>query len=120
MFICNSIYVIVAVNELSLDSEKIPELIKEIKNIANEACNKIEATKKEEKKEEVKDLVDKVKEIPGKIDKEKEKVEKKIKELKTMKAGGKWFTIFYFISSEVIPTALKQLKKPNVLVITHH
>ena len=89
MFICNSIYVIVAVNELSLDSEKIPELIKEIKDIGNEACNKIATADKVKKKQEVKDLVDKANKIPGKIDKEKEKVEKKIKELKTMKAGGK-------------------------------
>ena len=90
MFLCNSIYVIVAVNELSLDSEKIPELIKEIKNIANEACNKIAtASEQVKKKKEVQDLVDKAKEIPDNIDREKEKVEKKIKELKTMKAGGK-------------------------------
>ena len=74
---------------MSLDSEKIPEIVKEIKDIGNEACNKIKTEEKADKQEKVKDLVKEAKKIPGKIDKEKEKVEKKIKELKTMKAGGK-------------------------------
>ena len=80
---CNNINVNVLVNELSPDSEKVPEKVEEIKGIESEVC-KVATVEQEEK---VKKEVDKAIERPKKIEEELKKVRAKIAALRKKKEG---------------------------------
>ena len=85
-YYCNHLNLNVAVNELSADSEKVSEKVKEINDIEPGTCG--EATN--DQKNEVLAQVRETEKIPDKITKKKEEVREKIKELKNgRKEGGK-------------------------------
>ena len=70
-------------NELSADSEKVPEKVKEINDIESD-CGAATSNQKDE----VIEQVEKIKKIQEKITKKKAEVREKIKELKKGRKGG--------------------------------
>ena len=106
---CNNINVNVLVNELSPDSEKVPEKVEEIKGIESEVCNV--ATEEQEKR--VNKEVDKANERPKKIEEEIKKVRATIAALRKKKEGQRrgttdllLFTSFVFnVSIQPLPSS---------------
>ena len=78
------VYVNVAVNKLPPDSEKVPEKVREIMEIDDNACEGAN----QQQNEKIVEQENKAKEIPDKIKNKKKEVQKKIKELKNGRNGG--------------------------------